>query len=62
METLIVALILSAVVYGFYVHGKRTGSHGGFAAGRRRGRREALRRRQPKGKSTQRERPDRNSG
>ena len=48
METLIVALVLAATIYAFYVHGKRTGSHGGFVAGRRRGRREAFHRRRRK--------------
>ncbi len=62
METLLVALVLTGVLFAVYSRGKQLGSHGGFAAGRRRGRREAIRRRQCKGRSAQRERPNRNSG
>ncbi len=62
METLIVALVFTGVLFAVYNRGKQLGSHGGFVAGRRRGRRETLRRRQPKGRSTRRERPNRNGG
>ncbi len=62
MEILLVALVLTGVLFAVYNRGKQLGSHGGFVAGRRRGRREVLRRRHRKGRSTQRERPDRNSG
>jgi hypothetical protein len=43
METLIVALILVAVIAGFYTRGKQTGSRAGYAAGRRHERRKARR-------------------
>ena len=48
METLVVALILVAVIAGFYTRGKQTGSRAGYAAGRRHERRKARRSRHSK--------------
>ncbi len=48
METLIVALVLAATIYAFYVRGKQSGSRAGYAAGRRHERRKTRRSRHNK--------------
>ncbi len=61
METLLIALVLTGVLFAVYNRGKQLGSHGGFAAGRRRGRREASRRRR-RNRATQREQTKKDRG
>jgi hypothetical protein len=47
MEALILLVLLAAIGYWVYLHGKRTGSRKGFHAGLVRGRRPLSRRRRP---------------
>jgi hypothetical protein len=47
MEALVLLVLLTAIGYWVYLHGKRTGSRKGFHAGLVRGRRPPPRRRRP---------------